>query len=282
MSTIVSNEYRYDLSIVAIFRDEAPYLKEWIEFHKLVGVQHFYLYNHLSTDDYHSVLKEYIEQGIVELLDWSYPASSWENWLYDVQAKAYEHCILCAQNETKWLAIIDIDEFLTPIQSDCVLDVLKDYEDFGGVGFNWKIFGHSGFYDLEPNQLLIEALTMTAVVERPTHLGIKSIVRPERVAGCTHPHYVVYKDGFYHVNSNKDPSIDSQGTTNGVYYDRLVINHYYSRTGRYFYKKLLRWKEFVPHIMPEHWLDYVKDMNVLKDHSMDRFIEPLRAALNNP
>jgi len=29
----------YTLAIAAIFKDEAPYLKEWIEYHKLVGVE---------------------------------------------------------------------------------------------------------------------------------------------------------------------------------------------------------------------------------------------------
>ena len=38
------------LAIAAIFRDEAPYLKEWIEFHRAVGVERFYLFDNLSTD----------------------------------------------------------------------------------------------------------------------------------------------------------------------------------------------------------------------------------------
>ena len=33
------------LAICAIYRDEAPYLREWIEFHRLVGVEHFFLYD---------------------------------------------------------------------------------------------------------------------------------------------------------------------------------------------------------------------------------------------
>lgn len=273
---IQGETYQYELAIGAIFRDEAPYLKEWIEFHKLVGVEHFYLYNHGSVDDYSSVLQRYIDSGEVDLFDWPHHASSWENWLYEVQAKAYENCILLTQGKVKWLALIDIDEFLTPISSDFVPDILKDYEDFGGVGFNWKIFGHSGFLDLPPNKLLIESLVMTAPEDRPTHLGIKSIIRPERVASCSHPHYVVYKEGFYHVNSNKEPTINNDGATNKVYYERLAVNHYWSRTGNYLYKKLERWKVFVPHINPEQWRDYVEGMNVLHDHSMERFIAPLR------
>ena len=33
------------LSICAVYRDEGPYLREWIEFHRLVGVERFYLYD---------------------------------------------------------------------------------------------------------------------------------------------------------------------------------------------------------------------------------------------
>jgi len=32
-----------------------------------VGVEHFYLYNHLSKDEYAEVLEPYIKEGIVEL-----------------------------------------------------------------------------------------------------------------------------------------------------------------------------------------------------------------------
>lgn len=31
------------LSICATFKDEAPYIPEWIEFHRRVGVDHFFL-----------------------------------------------------------------------------------------------------------------------------------------------------------------------------------------------------------------------------------------------
>ena len=56
------------LSIAAIYRNEAPYLREWIEFHKLVGVERFFLYNNESTDDHRAVLAPYVEAGIVASL----------------------------------------------------------------------------------------------------------------------------------------------------------------------------------------------------------------------
>ena len=36
---------KYYCSICAIFRDEGTYLKEWIEYHRIIGIDHFYLYN---------------------------------------------------------------------------------------------------------------------------------------------------------------------------------------------------------------------------------------------
>ena len=52
------------LAIVANFRDEAQYLPEWIEFHKLMGVSKFYLREHVSTEGL-KVLSQYIDQGLV-------------------------------------------------------------------------------------------------------------------------------------------------------------------------------------------------------------------------
>ena len=46
----IEESCRYDLTIAAVFQNEAPYLKEWIEFHKLVGVEHFLLVDNESTD----------------------------------------------------------------------------------------------------------------------------------------------------------------------------------------------------------------------------------------
>lgn len=273
---LFANAYRYEVSIGAIFQDEAPYLKEWIEFHKLVGVDHFYLYNNCSTDDFLSVVQPYIDAGDVELFDWEVRATGWEHWIYDVQPAAYVDCIRRASGESKWLALIDIDEFLTPMKGNQVPDILKDYESFAGVCFNWKIFGDSWLYDLPVGKLMIESLVMTAPLDRSTHLGVKSIVRPEYVEGCKHPHYVIYKDGFYNVNSNKERKINADGQTDRVYYDRLVVNHYWSRTGSYLYKKLKRYSLWVPAIEPEKWPDYVNGMNEVLDHSMARFITPLR------
>jgi len=46
------SEKKFHVSICAIFKNEAPYLREWIEFHRIVGIDHFYMYNNRSDDDF--------------------------------------------------------------------------------------------------------------------------------------------------------------------------------------------------------------------------------------
>lgn len=58
-------EYKNKLSFVAIVKNEAPYIIEWIEFHKLVGVDKFYIYDNESSDNLKELLQPYIKSGIV-------------------------------------------------------------------------------------------------------------------------------------------------------------------------------------------------------------------------
>lgn len=52
--------------MVSISKNEAPYIKEWIEFHKLVGFTKFYFYDNESEDNTVDILKPYIDSGLVE------------------------------------------------------------------------------------------------------------------------------------------------------------------------------------------------------------------------
>ena len=51
------------LALCAIFRDEALYLEEWLQFHHIHGVEHFYLYDNGSADDPLGVLDPWVGRG---------------------------------------------------------------------------------------------------------------------------------------------------------------------------------------------------------------------------
>ncbi len=258
--------YQWDLAACLIFQNEADYLKEWIEFHKLLGVQHFYLLNHLSTDHYLSVLTPYIDAGVVELIDWPYAPKTLQEW-DAIQCHAYTHVIQLAKSKVKWLAILDSDEFLFPTQGDSLIDYLSAYEEFdkvGGVKVNWVVFGTSWVKKIPNDKLLIETLVLSsgAAAEH-----VKSIVRPERVAYCVSPHYVHYHSPFHHVNaSSKMLSIDV---------DQIRINHYWSRDEYFLYQhkipRRIQWG--TPKEVCELW---GQAANNIYDPSILRFVPNLR------
>ena len=147
-----TKEKKYNVSICAIFKNEAPYLKEWIEFNNIVGVDHFYMYNNNSEDDYEAVLKPYIKSGLVTLIDWPQNQK---------QMECYQTCIKDYARETKWLGFIDIDEFIVPKSTDSIYEFLKAFENkAGAVNLYWKLFGTSGRMDRDLSGLVCEDFTV--------------------------------------------------------------------------------------------------------------------------
>src|SRR6187431_1294722 len=63
-----AKNYKYTVCLCGIFKNEAKFLDEWIQFHLVVGIDHFYLYNNNSDDNYYEILKPYIEKGFVDLI----------------------------------------------------------------------------------------------------------------------------------------------------------------------------------------------------------------------
>ena len=145
-----TKEYKYKVSLCGIFKNEGRFLDEWIQYHLVIGIEHFYLYNNNSNDNYLKILQPYIDQGIVELIDWPYDHS---------QMQAYEHCYKNYNNETNWLTFLDADEFVCPISTDNIQLWLSDYENYPGVAVYWRQFGSNGKLIHDNNQLVIEQYT---------------------------------------------------------------------------------------------------------------------------
>lgn len=128
----MQDKYRFTLAMAAIFRNEAPYLKEWIDFHLEVGFEHFYLFDNLSTDHFLEVLQPYIDKQIVELFSWPIEHYRMSDWT-EIQTLAYERVIHFVFGKVKWLAILDIDEFLFPVYGNNLTDFLVKYEGVAGL-----------------------------------------------------------------------------------------------------------------------------------------------------
>ena len=94
------NLFLHDLAVVAIFKDEAPYLKEWLDYHLAAGVDHFYLYNNESSDDYKKIIAPYVEANLVTLTEW--PGKL-------MMYPAYEDALEKFRFTCRYMAFIDLD-----------------------------------------------------------------------------------------------------------------------------------------------------------------------------
>jgi hypothetical protein len=207
------------LSAVAIYYNEADYLREWIEFHKLVGFERFFLYDHESTDHRYEVLEPYIADGTVVHYDWP---------INPGQPEAYQDVLERHREDTFWLGVIDLDELLFSPTGAKVSEVLRDFEQFPGVAVNSIAFGTSGHVTKQPG-LVIENYVRRCEIAKPRNCIIKSIVRPTEVEDIgSDPHYFRYRNGQRAVTENKEPLRGS--LTEAVSVELLRVNHYITRS----------------------------------------------------
>lgn len=145
----------FKIAIVAIFKGEDEYLREWIEFHRIVGVEHFFLYDNGASDSSLAILNPYIHEGLVTYIPFAdFPEEMMRNRYGKDQFKklsmqnlAYGDCVKQYAKYCRWLLKIDLDEFVYPRQSFATLTEAFSSFDPGKIrGFSLiaSRFGPSG------------------------------------------------------------------------------------------------------------------------------------------
>ena len=149
----------YRLGLVAIFRGEDDYLVEWIEFHKLMGVDHFILYDNGLEKSSQLLLKPYIEKNMVTHIPFPDIMGLKDGTHADtlsIQQMAYADFIKRFSHHFKYILQLDIDEFLFPKSRDFIPDVLTEYDDskLARIEINWTNFGDSGHLKRPPGLVI--------------------------------------------------------------------------------------------------------------------------------
>jgi hypothetical protein len=185
----------FNLSVCAIFKNEAPFLKEWIEYHRLVGVDHFYLYNNGSLDPFRKTLQPYVRQKIVTLVDWpdnlGPMAGEGFSWSLSTQLSAYENALKrTALGNTKWLVFLDIDEFLVTPGAAKLSEILDKYDSAPGIVLSSESYDASHRGHLPAKKLVIESLGITAPLKQNVYRAVqKTILKPELCVSFIWPPY---------------------------------------------------------------------------------------------
>lgn len=221
-------EPEHYLCVCAIAKNEGSYFEEWIEWHLQQGVQKFYIYDNESTDNTRQVLDPYIRKGIVEYIPW--PG-------YRRQLAAYDHCLAQHRYDARWIAFIDLDEFIVPVQDDSIPQFLCRMEQYAAVEINWLIYGSSGQKERAKGGVM-ERFRRHSQPEHPLNRHVKSIVNPRRVFNMIGCHEACRISGL---------SADSHGLPIMHHFrertpqqDVIRINHYAVRSLEEFREKQQR------------------------------------------
>jgi hypothetical protein len=295
---LMSHCIAYEVAICAIFQNEAPYMKEWIEYHQLVGIEHFYLYNDRSTDHYLEVLAPYIRRGTVELFH-CFPLNGERH--FHNQRRAYARGLKIARGACKWVAFIDLDEFIVPKKYDTIPDMLPEYADNLGIVIRWRKFGTSGYWELPKDRLMVECLTQASPIDDEDNYITKSIVQlrllPEGFFDEEYVirheidlvHFSVWEPNNRGKTKNKGP-ISYQGKIQKqVDLADAQINHYWCRNEKYYReekvsrKARLHHEDFgTPYPWPEEKvLKYLNLYNSQTDEAIQRFVPSLKVHMQN-
>ena len=202
------------LSVCAIAKNEGPYFEEWIEWHLAHGVEKFYIYDNESTDDTRDILEPYIKQGVVEYKYW--PGRK-------QQLAVYDDCLANHRFSSRWIAFIDLDEFIVPLKDKSIPIFLKRLEPFAAVEINWLIYGSNGKMFKTPGTIM-ERFKRHSLPDNILNRHVKSIVNPRRVfnmIGCHEAARISGRAADSHGNPIKKYFRDRVPQ-----HDIIRINHY--------------------------------------------------------
>ena len=216
------------LAICAIAKDEGPYFKEWLNWHINQGVDKFYIYDNGSTDCTQQVLTPYIEAGIVDYRPW--PG-------HRMQIAAYDHCIDTHRFDTKWIAFIDLDEFIVPVKDSSIPQFLSRFEGCPAVEINWLIYGSGGALKKQPGTMM-QRFKKHSHSSHPLNRHVKSIVDPRLTFNMIGCHEAAPISGR-NADSHGQP-ITSNFREREPQQDVIKINHYAVRSYQEFTEKQAR------------------------------------------
>lgn len=261
------------LAICAIFKNEAPYLLEWIAYHRIVGFDHFYLYDNDSTDGGSALIRASHLGAHVTLTQWP-PRPG--------QLSAYRHFIDHHAQTCDWVAFIDIDEFLLPLNERSVRPALDRLPHASAVLVHWRVFGPSGWME-RPEGLVIDNYTMRGEDGFSANLHVKSIVRCTDLLDVTaNPHEFRLRGQPCDALGRPVPNIGIQPT---ACHEALVINHYQTRSRQDWLEKIHRGSAMIEQEQPKYpaeLLDLYAAVSTVADHTIQSFADAVRAVLANP
>lgn len=241
------------VAICAIAKMENAYIREWVEHNKKLGFDRIYLYdnNDINGERFDDVIKEYIMSGYVKIINIrGCVVTSKESELCGQQEIAYMNCYNRFGRYHKWIAFIDIDEFV--MMDDKFKNIKtfcnqRKFSKYAQIKLNWKCYGDNGlvYYEDIP---VVERFTIPAPVDFIMHGGmpenrhVKCFVKTNKELTRIPVHFAIFKNDCDKTCDALGKEIDGPSPFNSdIVHECVWINHYNTKTiEEYLIRRTLR------------------------------------------
>jgi hypothetical protein len=221
------------LLLIAMFKNEAMIMEEWIEHYINEGVDSFLLIDNGSTDGYEEILQKYIDAGYVILN---------KNPKRYAQVEIYNSCLGCAR-KFDWTMIVDLDEFVYARNG---FDTIREYlgsldSNVSQIHIPWKMFGSNGH--IQQPKSVVDSFTLRENYLSPKKKECKCIMRGNMV-NYLHIHHSLLNRSFDSIDifPNNQSFIKQdinfiENLTEQVLSDSFLhLNHYAIQSWEFFSK----------------------------------------------
>ena len=228
--------------ICTIGKEENRYIREFVTYYEKLEVDKIFLYdnNDKGKEHFDTVIKDYIDKGFVEILDW--------RGIEKPHFKAINDCYLRHNKQYDWLIFYDIDEFIHLENYRSIKDFLnkKKFDKCKKIYLNWVLHTDNDliYYN---NLSLFERFPKVekdAIINQNFSQKVKSIIRGNisnfLIANISHTTHIITNsvgacNGFgKEINLDKEFYLENSDSK--LYY----IDHFYTKSLEEFVNKLKR------------------------------------------
>lgn len=231
---------------ITTMRNEAPFILEWIAYHRHIGITDFLIFSNDCEDGTDLLLDRLAALGVVSHVRNHSGGKKTVQWR--ALTKARQHPLT---RQADWIYVTDVDEFLTIHRgAGHVSDLMQSCPDAEGFAIPWRMFGNNGvvsftdapviaqFTQAAPDALLWpwRAVQFKSLYRNDTRYDRLGVHRPALKKGA---HDAVWVDGNGHAQR------DVPGTvvpTLSPRYGLAQINHYALGSMESFLVKVARGK----------------------------------------
>lgn len=235
--------------VVGCMKNEAPYILEWVAYHRAMGVDNFVIYTNGCEDGTSEILDRLQQLGILQ-------HRNNDNWKGN---SPQQHALNQSLKEpliknADWIIHIDVDEF---INVRCGNGTLQDFfervPDASNVAMTWRLFGSNDVRTLKDEFVTVQfdACAPKYCPKPHTVWGFKTMFKNTgayQKISCHRPNKLQehLRDGVKWVNgSGKDmtrEAVDNgwRNSRKSIGYDLIQLNHYALRSAESYLVKRQR------------------------------------------